>query len=63
MTEEACESERKCVCGDKGGSLESGCLWVEKVSADAETWDVMNRCCVGKLEKGTGNIFRSVWDN
>lgn len=40
MIEKACESERKCVCGDKCGSLESGCSRVKKVSADVETWIV-----------------------
>lgn len=33
----ACESERKCGCGDKCGSLESGCSRVKKVSADVGT--------------------------
>lgn len=59
MIEKACESERKCVCGDKCGSLESGCSRVKKVSADVKAWNIMNCYCVGKL----GNIFRSVWDN
>lgn len=63
VIEKACESQRKCICGDKCRSLESGCLRVTKVSADVEMWNVMNRFCVGKLRKGTGNIFRSVWDN
>lgn len=63
MIEKACESERKCVCGDKCWSPESGCSRVKKVSADVETWNVMNRCSVGKLGRGTGNIFRSVWNN
>lgn len=63
VREKACESERKCACRDKGGSLESGYSRVKKVSADVEMWNVTNRCCVGKLGKGTGNIFRSVWDN
>lgn len=40
VIEKACESERKCVCGDKCGSLESGCSRVKKVSADVETWIV-----------------------
>ena len=59
----ACESERKCDCGDKCRSLESGCSGVKKVSADVGTRNVMTRRCVGKLGGGTGNIFRSVWDN
>lgn len=63
VIEKACESERKCVWGDKCGSLESGCPRVKKVSADVEMWNVMNRRCVGKPGKGAGNIFRSVWDN
>lgn len=63
VIEKACESERKCACRDKYGSLESGCSRVKKVSADVETGNVMYRCCVGKLGRETGNIFRSVWDN
>lgn len=49
--------------GDKCGSLESGCSRVKKVSVVVEMWNVMNCCCVGKLRRGTWNIFRSVWDN
>ena len=50
--------------GDKRRSLESGCLGVKEVSADVETRDVTNGCCVGKnAAEGRGNIFRSVWDN
>lgn len=49
--------------GDKHGSVESGCSRVKKVRADAEPWNVTNRCSVGKQWRGTGNIFRSVWDN
>ena len=54
----AFESERKCVHGDKCGSQESGCSEVKKVSADVEMWNVMNRCCVGKLRKRTGEYFQ-----
>lgn len=45
------------------GRGESGCSGVKKVSADVEPRDVTNRCSVGKQWRGTGNIFRSVWDN
>lgn len=58
VIEKACESERKCVCGDKCRLLESGCSGVKKVSADAETRDVMTRRCVGKLGRGTGEYFQ-----
>lgn len=59
---------RKRVCRDKGRSMRSGSTGKSRRSAlmRGGHGDVIEqRCCVGTLEegKGTGNIFRSVWDN
>lgn len=59
VIEKACESERKCVCGDKGGSLESGCSKVKKVSADVETRGTSRTVAVWeKLGERNGAYFQ-----